>query len=256
MLTEEQVSSYQMNGYLHVPGVITPDEVRNLSDELEWIFDTWANHDAAWQGPWRERYLTDSERDSAKLIAMNDMHLYSDQWNRITSDPRIVGILSSLLGPNVELHHTTLHAKPPETGSPFPLHQDDAFFGHERDTYIDAILHIDDTPEESGCLRFIPGSHKGGPLEHIRNGAPHLPTDTYRLGDCVPVPAKAGDLVLFCLWTIHGSDLNRTDHGRRVVRMGYRDPSNTQLTGHALGRLGWMVQGRRGRGPAAEMQTR
>src|ERR671925_652007 len=96
------------------------------------------------------------------------------------------------LGPNVELHHTTLHVKPPETGMPFPLHQDSPFYQHEGFSYVDALVHLDDTNDENGCLRFVPGSHKHGHLEHItQNCSPHLPTDQWRLENTVPCPAKA-----------------------------------------------------------------
>ena len=70
-------------------------------------------------------------------------------------------------GPNGELHHTTLHVKPPETGMPFPLHQDSPFYRHEGAGYVDAIVHLDDTNDDNGCLRFVPGSHKRGHIEHI-----------------------------------------------------------------------------------------
>ena len=89
MLTLEQKTFYQAHGYLHVKGLITPHEQQELSEELEWIFSTWANHDAAWQGPWREKYMSETESSAATLIAMNDMHLFSDQWNRMTGDPAL-----------------------------------------------------------------------------------------------------------------------------------------------------------------------
>jgi ectoine hydroxylase-related dioxygenase (phytanoyl-CoA dioxygenase family) len=126
--------------------------------------------------------------------------------------------MAQLLGtPNVELHHTTLHCKPPETGMPFPMHQDSPFYRHEGPGYVDAIVHVDDATSENGCLRFLAGSHKQGHLEHVLqmpDGAPcspHLPTDRYRLEDTVECPAKAGDVVAFSIYTIHGSEINRTD---------------------------------------------
>ena len=256
MLSDEQIRSYHELGYVRVQGLFNASEVQQMREELEWIFFTWADHTAAWKGPWREEYLTEEERKTAVLVALNDMHLHSELWLRISGDRRMVDAVADLVGPDVELHHTTLHAKPPEVGSPFPLHQDNAFFAHEQPAYVDAILHLDPTPEEAGCLRFLPGSHKQGPLTHIREGAPHLPTDCYRLEDTTPVTADAGDVVLFNLWTIHGSDSNHTGHWRRAVRLGYRDPANRQLDGHALGRLGWMVRGRRPKAEATEGLTR
>jgi len=250
-LNEDQKAFYRQNGYLHVPGVFDRRTVQVLGDELDWIFETWADHDAAWRRPWRETYMTEEERREANLLAINDMHLHSDLWNRATADPRLVDRVADLIGPHVELHHTTLHAKPPETGSPFPLHQDNAFFAHAQPLYVDALVHIDDAPEDAGCIRFIPGIHLDGPLVHLRgDGAPHLPVDRYRLADTVAVPARAGDIVFSCLWTIHGSDLNRTNAWRRVVRFGYRDPANPQIDGFALNQYGCIVRGRRPKIPA------
>jgi ectoine hydroxylase-related dioxygenase (phytanoyl-CoA dioxygenase family) len=112
------------------------------------------------------------------------------------------------------------------------------------------LVHLDDTCHENGEIRFLDGSHKKGALNHIQvsNGkkcTPHLPTDVYRLEDSVAVPAKAGDVVCFNLHTIHGSHLNVTDEPRRLVRIGYRNPDNQQLSGQAVGRPGLLVWGRR-----------
>ena len=68
----------------------------------------------------------------------------------------------------------------------------------------------------------------------------------------MPVPARRGDVVLFSIYTVHGSYINRTDRVRRMVRMGYRNPDNAQVAGQSLGRPGWMVKGRRARPEGAE----
>ena len=132
-------------------------------------------------------------------------------------------------------------------GTPFPMHQDHPFYEHEGPAYVDAIVHIDTASEENGCLQFLEGSHKLGPLQHIRGpeSSPHLPTDQYRLEDAVSVPADAGDVVFFSYLTIHGSAPNRTDQWRRLVRFGYRDPDNVQTAGQGLGRDGLMVRGQK-----------
>ena len=86
------------------------------------------------------------------------------------------------------------------------------------------------------CIRdSLPGSHKQGVLEHITGteeepSAPHLSVDEYRLADSVAVPAKRGDVVVFSYYTVHGSYLNQTEKARRMVRIGYRHPHNTQIT--------------------------
>jgi ectoine hydroxylase-related dioxygenase (phytanoyl-CoA dioxygenase family) len=123
------------------------------------------------------------------------------------------------------------------------MHQDHPFYPHESGQYVDALVHVDAATEENGCLKFLAGSHKLGPLEHIRIGSPHLPPDEYRFEDAVSCPADAGDVILFSIHTIHGSALNRRPRWRRVVRVGYRNPYNRQVGGQALGRPGIMVHG-------------
>lgn len=56
------------------------------------------------------------------------------------------------------------------------------------------------------------------------------------------VPAKAGDVVLFCIDTVHGSYINQTKKPRRLVRMGYRDPQNRQEYGQSFGWPGLIVK--------------
>lgn len=82
---------------------------------------------------------------------------------------------------------------------------------------------------------------------------PHLPMEEYSLLDTVPVPAKRGDVVCFCINTIHGSYINTTDKARRLVRIGYRDPKNKQSAGQSLGRPGLMVCGYRHREDGQEL---
>lgn len=259
ILSEEQVAFYRENGYLRIPQVFAPDEIDAMADELDWQIATWASDTAGWSGPWRRVYMDEQTEKQSKLIALHDLHRYSKTWCDAVTHPALTGAIADLLGPNVELHHTTLHAKPPETGHPFPMHQDWAFYEHEDGRYVDCLVHLDDTSDENGCIRFLAGSHHMGALEHIRKNpdgtscTPHLPTDQYDLEDTVPVPAKRGDVVVFCIHTIHGSRINRTHKMRRMVRVGYRDPDNVQTGGQSKGRPGLMVRGRRTRHPGMEV---
>ncbi len=258
MLTSEQIASYHENGFLHIPAVFTPAEADELADELDRLVQDWSFTSPGWSGPWRQAYMDPEVEKQSKLTAMHDLHLYSSAWMRCVTNPRLVSALSQLIGPNVELHHSTMHIKPPQTGHPFPMHQDDPFYGHTNERFIDVLVHLDDTCHENGEIRFLAGSHKMGALKHITETedgpcTPHLPTDQYKLEDTVPVPAKRGDVVLFCYYTIHGSYINQTKQPRRMVRVGYRDPHNDQVYGQSMGRPGLLVAGYRERRPEEEL---
>jgi phytanoyl-CoA hydroxylase len=252
-VTPEQVAFFHEHGYLRIPGMFSPEETAALSQSLNWIIGTWATTSPGWSGPWRQQYMTPEVEKKAKLVAMHDLQFYSAEWLHAVTNPRLAAAIGGLLrSENVELHHSTLHVKPPESGHPFPMHQDDPFYPHTDGRYIDVLIHLDDTFHENGEIRFLDGSHKLGKLQHITQTeagpcSPHLPTDQYRLEDTAPVPAKAGDVVCFSIYTVHGSYINTTDKNRRLVRAGYRDPENTQLGGQSMGRPGLLVHGQRPR---------
>jgi phytanoyl-CoA hydroxylase len=254
-LTRDQVEFYHEHGYLRIPAVFTATETRELGEHLDWVIDTWASKDAGWTGPWRKKYMDAETEKKSKLIALHDLQYYSDAWARAVTNRKLAGAMADLLGGGpVELHHSTLHVKPPETGHPFPMHQDWAFYKHADDRYVDVLVHLDDTRHENGEIRFLNGSHKLGALQHVtvdeegKGCTPHLPTDQYRLDQTVPVPAKAGDIVVFNIFTIHGSYVNVTEKNRRLVRVGFKHPENVQTEGQSKDRSGWTVWGRRPRG--------
>lgn len=256
MLTPEQIAFFNENGYVRIPQVYTPAEVEAQRVELDQLIQDWATTNMGWSGPWRAVYMSPEVEKRAMLTHLHDLHFYSEAWCQAVTNRRLAGALAALLGPNVELHHTTLHVKPPETGMPFPLHQDSPFYQHEGFGYIDAIVHLDDTNAENGGLRFVPGSHKNGHLEHITQVdgvgcSPHLPTDKWNLDNTVACDAQAGDVVAFSIYTVHGSFINQTDRWRRLVRVGYRDPQTRQLAGQSMGRAGLMVHGVRPAGTLA-----
>jgi phytanoyl-CoA hydroxylase len=254
VLDSDQVAFFQEHGYLHIPEVFSQAETDELADHLDWLIEVWAARDAGWSGPWRKVYMDAETEQKSKLVAMHDLHFYSEPWSRAVANRKLVGAMTDLLGPNVELHHSTMHVKPPHAGHPFPMHQDWPFYKHADGRYVDTLVHLDDTSHANGEIRFLAGSHKGGALEHITQTAdgpcsPHLSTDEYQLEQTVAVPAKRGDVVCFSIHTIHGSHINTTERNRRMVRVGYRDPANDQTEGQSFGRPGLLVAGIRPRRP-------
>lgn len=253
MLAKDQVEFYREQGFLHIPRVFTPDETRALQEDMDWMIQVWADKSPGWTGPWRRIYMDEQTERRSELVSMHKLHFYATSWMRAATHPRLCQAVGDLLGDCVELHDTTMHVKPPEAGQPFPVHQDWPFYPHADDRYADVLVHLDDTCHENGEIRFLPGSHRDGPRQHVSQFpdgtpcTPHLPTDQYRLDDTVPVPAKAGDVVVFNICTIHGSHINQTDRPRRMVRIGYRCADNTQFAGDSVGRPDVMVCGRRPR---------
>lgn len=242
MLTEELRAFYRENGYVLVPSLLRPQEAACYRQEILDLMDRLAAQrslDATWGSA---RSMEGAQQ--TQVLHCHDVQFYTAAIARLITDERVTGVASELIGPNVQLHHTKAFVKPPERGSPFPLHQDAPYFPHNRHTMIAAIIHFDDAPEEKGCVRVVPGSHMRGILPHVREGGWHLPPHEYPLEMAVPVPAHAGDALFFSYLTIHGSGINTSQEARATLLIQMRDPTDPPtIRTHESRGQGMMLRG-------------
>jgi len=223
MLTEEQKQFYADNGYVVVRGLLTPEEAALYRKETHALAERLSRQrdiDSTWGSA-----NTVTEKKTS-LLHCHDVQFQSAAFSRLLVDERMTSVAADIIGPNVQLHHTKMFIKPPEKGSPFPMHQDAPFFPHDNHSMIAVIIHFDDAPLEKGCVRVVPGSYKLGMLEHEPEGSWHLPPEQYSVEDAVPIEAKAGDAVFFSYLTIHGSGLNVSNEARTTLLIQMRDPSD------------------------------
>jgi ectoine hydroxylase-related dioxygenase (phytanoyl-CoA dioxygenase family) len=222
MLTQEQIDFYQENGYVLVKGLFTRAEAAVFRQEAHALIERLQqtrNVEATWDSA-KEVTAT-----KTSLLHCHDVQFQSARLTALLVDDRLTAVASSVMGtPNVQLHHNKLFIKPPEKGSPFPMHQDRPFFPHDKDSMIAAIIHFDDAPLEKGCVRVVPGSHKLGAIEHVQEGGWHLPLDKYPLESSVACEAEAGDVLFFSYLTIHGSGVNVSSEARTTLLVQMRDP--------------------------------
>jgi phytanoyl-CoA hydroxylase len=228
MLTDEQRSFYGENGYLLMRGLLGREEALAYRAEAHALIDRLLRAHADLESTWGSaRELAGAK--STQLLHRHNVEYFSAQFHQLLLDDRLTEVASDIIGPNVQLHHTKLFIKPPEKGSPFPMHQDHPFFPHERHSMIAAIIHFDDAPLEKGCLRVLPGSHKKGPIDHDSSGSWHLPFEQYPLESSVALPAAAGDVLFFSYLTIHGSGINASNEARTTLLVQMRDAADRPL---------------------------
>ena len=201
MLASEQVQFYQDNGYLLVEQVFTPEEVAEGVEETDAMFERMQANghrlEATWGGKWQQHQIDEEERGETSVLSIHNMQYHSAVFTRMLVHLKLTAAVDSLIGPNVQLHHTKLHVKPPEKGSPFPLHQDCDYFPHADDTMLAAIIYLEDTTIESGCLCVMPGVHRHGVLSHQHDGSHYIATEEYPIAAATPCEGKAGDVLIF-----------------------------------------------------------
>ena len=221
-LTREQKHFYDENGYVVCRSLLPADEAMALRREAHDLANRlvqFRNINAAW---------ATVQHTNTVVQHCHDVQFYSAMFARPMVDPRFTAAAASIIGPNVQLHHTKMFIKPPEKGAPFPMHQDYFYFPHQRNTMIAAIFHFDDAPVERGCVRFVPGSHKLGPIP-VSSADLSLPPDEYPIEKALACPAKAGDVVFFSYLTIHGSGINASAEPRTTLLVQMRDPTDPPI---------------------------
>lgn len=244
MLTPDQLSFYRDNGYVLVKGLLTSEEAalyRKECHDLAARLQKVRKIDATW-GSARQAVAGAAD---TQVLHCHDVQFYSAAFSKLLVHDGMTGGASDIIGsPNVQLHHTKMFIKPPEKGSPFPMHQDHPYFPHDRDSMIAVILHFDAAPVEKGCVRVVPGSYKLGPLEHSHEGGWHLPFEQYPIESSVPCPAEPGDALFFSYLTIHGSGVNTSQEARTTLLIQMRDPEDTPSVQTHLSRgQGMMLRG-------------
>jgi len=152
----------------------------------------------------------------------------TDRWFALSTDPRIVGLVQQVIGPDIVFWGSQLFCKPANTGLAVPWHQDGHFWPIRPLATCTVWIAIDDVTVENGAMQFVPGSHRERLLyahedevsdEVALNAslAPHHLDLTHAAVDELP----AGALSLHDVFLIHGSKPNRSANRRAGFVMRY-----------------------------------
>jgi hypothetical protein len=162
-------------------------------------------------------------------------------------DPRFTEPMAAFVGDdNPVLFTEKLNLKRPFHGGPNPLHQDYPYWidGHAHAARIaTAILYLDDTTRDNGCLEVVPGSHLQG--EHPRRtdsdafGQLEMDPEANAHMERVAVEVPAGSVVLFGAFLAHATGPNTTDTDRRALLYSYQPagyPHSLEALRHLMGK--------------------
>ena len=94
-------------------------------------------------------------------------HVVIPQLAEAARNPRILDIVEAILGPDLLAWSVELFIKEPGSVKTVSWHQDITYWGMgETDDEVTAWIALSDVSIEAGCMRFLPGSHKGGLVAH------------------------------------------------------------------------------------------
>jgi phytanoyl-CoA hydroxylase len=167
---------------------------------------------------------------SKTVRVVEPFHHLDERIDRLIDDPRLVDPIRGLLGElEISLFTDKLNLKRPGVGSRFRWHQDSPYWAHfhpDVERLPNAMISADDATEVNGCLRVIPGSHRGGMLPGLEGEGRLGPlfTDPAHFDESlqVPVVLSAGSTLFFSPSIVHGSEPNDSKERRRALIFTYQ----------------------------------
>jgi len=189
----EHVAALKSDGYSVIPAFIDRALTAALREEVLQV-------------------VRETEPPYAEL-QQSSQYLRGTQLDRLINSEELLRLAGQLCeGPALRFLPFTAVKAP--GGTSFQYHQDNQYrvfdgFG------VNFWIALDDIDEGNGCLWLVPGSQKLGPLPWVPTGKANKSRKiNWNPEDAIPVPARAGDCVIFDRLTIHSSGENCTERHR------------------------------------------
>ena len=212
--------TYMQDGFVVPIDVMSQQEARILRTDLE---------DA-------EAELANDVEKLALLKAYPDRLLPS--FDALTRNETLISAASAVLGPDLMVWSAGLFIKEANSPKIVSWHQDLTYWGLDDIAETTCWVALSKAHEKSGCMKFVPGSHKTKIVPHIDT---YAEDNLLSRGQEIAVEVNEKDAVVAALdagqasihhgLLFHGSGPNTTDDRRIGSAIRYIKPSMKQATG-------------------------
>jgi len=225
--TSDFSEAFRKDGYVIVPDVFSPVEIRKISQSFDRLQKAAASLN--------KTTLKDGTQfvvENQKILRIVWVAAHEPLLRDLGADKRITQNVGQLLG-SASMDHLICqaHFKLPGDQVSFTWHQDAEHrgFGTEdwkdlngTGSYVQTIVAIDPMTEENGPVMILPRSHRDGFLGLNQPGVRRekvVPED--RL---VSVKMDPGSVMFFGPYLVHGSKPNNSQKPRRIFINGFAYP--------------------------------
>jgi len=218
-LSQDQVTQFERDGYITPINVLGLDEAARLRRNLE---------------------ACEADQGGAlEAHQRNKSHLLFKWLDDLIRDPRVLDPVEQLIGPNLLCWNTIFWIKEAGADSFISWHQDQTYWGLSSDRVVTAWLALSPASIESGCMRVMPGTHRGDILPHEdRYNEANMLTRgqeiTAGVDDATAVfmPLEVGQMSLHNYRLAHASGPNLSDDRRIGVSMHFMPTETEQIIGN------------------------
>lgn len=224
-LTQIEIDQFDAQGFLPRENLLTALEVRALHQRLEDIGNEVVEFPAQYvqiEPMVKSGELLEDPVRFNNVRKIWQLTKYDVLFREYARHPKILDVVQSLLGPNLKIYVDQTLCKPPRVGSAKPPHQDSAYWTTiDPPDLVICWMALDDATEDNGCMRFIPGSHKLGIIEHKRLEDFRVEDEKVDYQSEVSVPLKAGGCSFHHSLALHRTDANHSDRRRIGLTVAY-----------------------------------
>ena len=148
---------------------------------------------------------------------------------------RLLDAVEDVIGPNILCWGSSFFMKDAHDPRFVSWHQDSTYYGLDPAETFTTWVTLNDSTRASGCVRFMPGSHRGsGQVKHVET---HDENNLLVKGQtiegideskAVPLEVPTGHFSVHHERTYHASDANNADWRRIALSIHYVAPSVRQ----------------------------
>ncbi|MCH5720002.1 phytanoyl-CoA dioxygenase family protein [Niabella hibiscisoli] len=214
ILNAEQWQHWQEQGYLKIGGLVPAEHCERVKQFICDYQGISLNDSATWYP---------NHQDWHGLM----LQVYQQpDMEAIRRHPAVKQLFAELYQtPRIAANTDKVSYNPPETEHwQFRHHQLHWDIDHSRppDYYIQGLIYLDDTPEDRGPLRLIPGFHHRYLQYQQQFGDPVAAQDAItREAGATPVPGRQGDIVVWLQTLPHAASVNTSNKPRFVQYLSF-----------------------------------
>ena len=207
-LTEQQANAYQREGYVFPLRAISAEQAARYREALQ-------KYEAGTGKPLAGKYK-------------HKVHLLFNWASELVHSPAILDAVESVIGPDILCWTTNFFIKEPASAGFVSWHQDSTYWGLDSNDVVTAWVALSEASIQSGCMGFIPGSHKIDQLPHLDtfhrdnllSRGQEVAVEVER-DKAVMVPLAPGEMSLHHIKLVHGSEPNRSRDRRIGLAIRY-----------------------------------